>query len=113
MEDQPHTTTVTFGFSRYLGFDVYDAICFTYDGHSIETNYMREEAKTIYDDLYDSKAFIGYKEISPSRYIGQSTLSFDRTVADLLDENISEDFPGCIDIDEQMNTIVLSEIFSD
>lgn len=115
ISDKAHITSVSFGFSRYLGFDMYDAICFTYDGCCVETRYMREEAKTIYDELYNAIAYISANQrlISAnqrllSQNIENLTSPFERTVVCILEENASIDYNWNLYIDKQTNTIVFS-----
>lgn len=106
--DKPYITRVSFGFSRYLGFDMYDAICFTYDGYCVETNYMREEAKTIYDELYNARAYISTSQRLLSQDVENLTFPFEIIVACVLEENAGIDYNGKMYIDKQTNMIVFS-----
>lgn len=87
---------------------MYDAICFTYDGCCVETRYMREEAKTIYDELYNAIAHISANKRLLSQNIENLTSPFERTVVCILEENASIDYNCNLYIDKQTNTIVFS-----
>lgn len=78
--DKMHIASVSFGFSHYLGFDMYDAMCVTYDGRCVETSHMREEAKTIYDELYNARAYISPNQRLISQNIENLIFPVERTV---------------------------------
>lgn len=107
--NKPCITKVTFGFSRYLEFDIYDAICFIYDGSSIEINHMREEAKSIFDDLYEWKGGVIGRPNSLSRDLEKLTFPYDKIVACILDENNSIDYAGYVHTESRRNMIVFSD----
>ena len=52
----PFVDKVEFGFSLYLGFDIYSAFCIEFTEQSMLKRALLEEAKSIHDDLYGSKA---------------------------------------------------------
>ena len=59
LEEKITIDNVEFGFSLYLGFDLYSAVCVKISDSKFESHHMIEEAKSIYDNLYQTKSYVG------------------------------------------------------
>lgn len=102
--------SVKFGFSHYHGFDVYGASCINYDGSSVESEYMQEEAKTIYDNLYETMAYVGCGTGVLSRYLGSIELPFSTIIGNAISvEGQNPDSSITTKLDEQSGIITFFE----